>query len=272
MTEKKILIIESSETFSDYIIEMLKRVGFKTVAAPDADEGVEAARREGFDLILLSVELPKENGYIICKKFKEDNELKKIPLILMSSEAKKSDFEQHKKLKVRADDYLKKPFVKRELIASISNLIGCEVPIEIYCTLEEKVEALIKEKDILEKDSKNKEKLIFELRERLNKAAGSSNVDVEKLQKELIETRREMEEVKKENMQLTQKNGTLSEKIDEINKEKKELIKSSIADFADRDKREGDLKKRLTHLEKELHEQRHQIKKVLENAISSIKE
>ena len=62
-------------------------------------------------------------------------------------------------------------------------------------------------------------------------------------------------------MQLTQKNGTLSEKIDEINKEKKELIKSSIADFADRDKREGDLKKRLTHLEKELHEQRHQIKK-----------
>ena len=113
MTEKKILIIESSETFSDYIIEMLKRVGFKTVVAPDADEGMEAARRESFDLILLSVELPKENGYIICKKFKEDNELKKIPLILMSSEAKKSDFEQHKKLKVRADDYLKKPFVKR---------------------------------------------------------------------------------------------------------------------------------------------------------------
>ena len=47
---------------------------------------------------------------------------------------------------------------------------------------------------------------------------------------------------------------------------------ASLADFADRDKREGDLKKRLTHLEKELHEQRHQIKKVLENAISSIKE
>lgn len=269
MADKKILIIESSETFSDYIVEMLKRIGFKTVVAPDADEGMEAARKEGFDLILLSVELPKENGYIICKKFKEDNDLKKIPLVLMSSDAKKSDFEQHKKLKVRADDYLKKPFVKRELIAAISNLIGCEVPIEIYCTLEEKVETLIKEKDIMEKDSKNKEKLIFELRERLNKAAEGGS---EKLQKELIETRREMEEVKKENMQLTQKNQSLSEKIDEINKEKKELIKSSIADFADRDKREGDLKKRLSHLEKELVEQKQQIKKALENALSSIKE
>ncbi len=273
MTEKKILIIESNETFSEYIVEMLKRIGFKTVVASDADEGIEAAKKENFNIILLSVELPKENGYIICKKFKEDNDLKKIPLILMSSEAKTSDFEQHKKLKVRADDYLKKPFVKRELISSISNIIGCEVPIEIYCTLEEKVEALIKEKDILEKDSKNKEKLIFELRERLNKASGSlKDVDVEKLQKELFETRREMEDAKKEIMQLTQKNGALSEKIDEINKEKKELIKSSIADFADRDKREGDLKKKISHLEKELHEQKQQIKKVLENAISSIKE
>ncbi|MBI5747800.1 MAG: response regulator [Nitrospinae bacterium] len=271
MTEKKVLIIESSETFSDYIVEMLKRVGFKTVVTPDGDEGIEAARKENFNLILLSVELPKENGYIICKKLKEDNDLKKVPLILMSSEAKKGDFEQHKKLKVRADDYLKKPFVKRELISSISNIIGCEVPVEIYCMLEEKVEALIKEKDILEKDSKNKEKLIFELRERLNKASGSSNVDVEKLQKELIETRREMEEAKKENMQLTQKNEAFSEKIDEINKEKKELIKSSIADFADRDKRESELKKRIAYLEKELQDQKHQIKKALESAISSIK-
>ncbi|MBI5044020.1 MAG: response regulator [Nitrospirae bacterium] len=272
MAEKKILIIESSETFSDYIVEMLKRVGFKTLVAADGDEGIDAARKENFNLILLSVELPKENGYLICKKFKEDNELKKIPLILMSSEAKKNDFEQHKKLKVRADDYLKKPFAKRELIASIANLIGCEIPIEIYCMLEERVEALIKEKDILEKDSKNKEKLIFELRERLNKTSGSSNIDVEKLQKELIETRREMEEAKKEIMLLTQKNEAFSEKIDEINKEKKELIKSSIADFADRDKREADLKKRISYIEKDIHEQKHQIKKALENAISSLKE
>ncbi len=271
MTQKKVLIIEGKETFADYIVEILKRLGLKATVATDGDEGFEVAQKEQPDLVLLSVELPKENGYIVCKKFKEDNDLKKIPLILMSSEAKAGDFEQHKKLKVRAEEYLKKPFVKKEIVIAISNLLGCTVPIETYCMLEEKVDTLIKEKDILERDSKNKEKLIFELRERL-KGSG----DVEKLQKEVIETRREMEDAKKEMMQLTQKNEELLKKIEEINKEKKELIKSSIADFSERDNREAEIKKKLTQLEKELQEQkktdRQQIKKVLENALSSLKE
>lgn len=277
MAQKKVLIIEGKETFADYIAEILKRLGLKATIAADGDEGFEAAQKEQPDLILLSVELPKDNGYIVCKRFKEDNDLKKIPLILMSSEAKSGDFEQHKKLKVRAEEYLKKPFVKKELVTTISNLMGCSVPIETYCMLEDKVDTLIKEKDILERDSKNKEKLIFELRERLNKTADEmKGVDVERLQREVIETRREMEDAKKEMMQLTQKNEEFSKKIEEINKEKKELIKSSIADFAERDKRESELKKKLTQLEKELQEQkktdRQQIKKALENALSSLKE
>lgn len=277
MAGKSILIIESNETFKDYIAEIVKRLGFKASIATDGDEGLKAAREESVDLILLSVELPNENGYIICKKFKEDNDLKNTPLILMSLEAKKTDFEQHKKLKVRADEYIKKPFGKRELVVAISNLIGCDVPLETYFAVEEKLEALIKEKDILEKDSKNKEKLIFELRERANKTSEvlKENINAEKLQKELSEAKKEVEETKKEFAQLAQKNESLLEKIDEINKEKKELIKSSIADFAERDKREVELKKKVSQLEKEFNEHkasRQQIKKILENALSSLKE
>ncbi|MBI5181725.1 MAG: response regulator [Nitrospirae bacterium] len=270
MAGKSILIIESNETFKDYIAEIVKRLGFKASIATDGDEGLKAAREERFDLILLSVELPNENGYIICKKFKEDNDLKNIPLILMSLEAKKTDFEQHKKLKVRAEEYIKKPFGKRELVGAISNLIGCDVPLETYFAVEEKLEALIKERDILEKDSKNKEKLIFELRERVNKASEGlkENINAEKLQKELSEAKKEL-------AQVAQKNESLLEKVDEINKEKKELIKSSIADFAERDKRESELKKKVSQLEKEFNEHktsRQQIKKILENALSSLKE
>ncbi len=76
----------------------------------DGKEGLDKASADRPDAIILCVELPKMSGYSICNKLKKDDQLKSIPLIITSREATHETFEQHKKLKTRAEAYLIKPF------------------------------------------------------------------------------------------------------------------------------------------------------------------
>src|SRR5205823_11487504 len=73
--------------------------------------------------IVLCVELPRMSGYSICAKLKKDAQLKSIPLIITSAEATPETFEHHKKLKTRAEEYLKKPFAPSLLVQVLERYI-----------------------------------------------------------------------------------------------------------------------------------------------------
>ncbi len=98
-------------------------LGCQTTVVDDANLGLQAAAREKPDLILLAIELPRMNGFSVCNKLKRDAALKDVPLIIMSSDSTEETFEQHRRLRTRAEDYLHKPIGFDALLARIQPFV-----------------------------------------------------------------------------------------------------------------------------------------------------
>jgi two-component system alkaline phosphatase synthesis response regulator PhoP len=82
---KKILIIEDEKILAEMYKEKLEMEGFKVSLAFDVKEGIEMAKKERPDLILLDILLPVENGVSFLRKQKEDKEISEIPVIAFSN-------------------------------------------------------------------------------------------------------------------------------------------------------------------------------------------
>ncbi len=111
---KKILIIEDDLDIQRLEKDYLEANSFYVKTASDGDEGLYLAMNENFDLILLDIMLPGENGLDICRKVRG---AKDIPILLVS--AKKDDLDKIKGLGFGADDYIVKPFSPSELVARV---------------------------------------------------------------------------------------------------------------------------------------------------------
>lgn len=114
-----VLLIDSDRPLVDELMEVLQARGASVHATGDGNEGLNQARDSVPDVIMLCVELDRGSGYSICNKLKKDRELAPIPLILTSAQATVETFEQHKKLRTRAEVYLKKPFQLDEALELI---------------------------------------------------------------------------------------------------------------------------------------------------------
>jgi CheY-like chemotaxis protein len=121
---KTVLLIESDLAFARDMSAALESRGFGVRTSSDGKEGVELARALRPDCVVLCVELPGLSGYSWCNRLKKDEALKQIPLVITSSEATPETFEQHRKLKTRAEDYLIKPFPPATLVDRIVGLVG----------------------------------------------------------------------------------------------------------------------------------------------------
>ena len=122
MAERNLLCIEpDSETVAE-IRNALSPYGFGVESIPNGEEAIEWGRSHPTSLIILSVE-PRKVGYAICNKIKRSPSLREIPLILISSEETLATFEQHKKLKAHADEYLLKPLDIEELLTKVNHLV-----------------------------------------------------------------------------------------------------------------------------------------------------
>ncbi|NJK89608.1 MAG: response regulator [Myxococcales bacterium] len=118
-----VLIIEADATVAESIASAVRNRGFQPYVVSDGKEGYDLAQSERPAAIVLCAELPRVSGYSICAKLKKDPVLKDVPLVFTSSEAKESTFEHHKKLKVRADEYLSKPFDVSHLVELLTRHI-----------------------------------------------------------------------------------------------------------------------------------------------------
>jgi CheY-like chemotaxis protein len=129
MSGKRILFIDGDEAFIRDIAGGVEHQGYVAVLTGSSVEGVELARTERPDLIVVSVELTPAAGWSVCTRLKKDEELKDIPLILTSSTSTQDTFEKHKKLKTRADEYLLKPYSVDELLRLAGPLLGVAEPV-----------------------------------------------------------------------------------------------------------------------------------------------
>ena len=105
----------------DLISFTLKFAGYEVVAFQDGQEALEAAPLEMPDLILMDVRMPRMTGYDACKKMKQDNRIKDIPVVFLS--AKGQDAEIQTGLDMGATEYLLKPFAPDELITRVRELL-----------------------------------------------------------------------------------------------------------------------------------------------------
>ena len=116
MEEKKcILIVEDERAIVEILKFNLKREGYETLEALDGEAGLELARTEDPDLILLDVMLPKMNGFDICKNLREAGST--VPIIMLTAREEETD--KVFGLEAGADDYMTKPFSMRELLARV---------------------------------------------------------------------------------------------------------------------------------------------------------
>src|SRR5271166_3845592 len=119
----KVLVFESDASFAGELRSELGKLGCNTTVVEDGNVGLQQASSDKPDLILLSIELPRMNGFSVCNKLKKDAALKDVPLIIMSSESSDETFEQHKKLRTRAEDYVHKPIAFGELLQHIQKFV-----------------------------------------------------------------------------------------------------------------------------------------------------
>src|ERR1700758_285874 len=124
----KVLVFESDPAFAGELRNELGKLGCATTVVDDGNVGLQQAASDRPDLILLSIELPRMNGFSVCNKLKKDAGLKDVPLIIMSSESSDETFEQHKKLRTRAEDYVHKPIAFGDLLARIQPLVALASP------------------------------------------------------------------------------------------------------------------------------------------------
>jgi DNA-binding response OmpR family regulator len=123
---KRILLIDSDESFAQSLSAAIAQGGFEPLTATDSEQGMTLAKEENPDLIVVCVEAQPTNGYMLCTRLKKDDQLKSIPIILISASATPDAFEKHKKLKTRAEDYLIKPFEPKAVVDKAAGLLGVE--------------------------------------------------------------------------------------------------------------------------------------------------
>ena len=115
---KKILIVEDVEMNRDLLVQLLED-RYQVVEAANGEQGLELARREQPDLILLDISLPEMDGYEVARRLRADPVLGRIPLIAVTAHAMAGD--RQRTLEQGFDDYLAKPIDEEQLWAKIEN-------------------------------------------------------------------------------------------------------------------------------------------------------
>ncbi len=121
MAKAKILVVDDEKDLVETLSFRLEANDYEVLKAHDGQDGLNKARSEKPDLIILDLMLPKMDGYKVCRMLKFDAKYKKIPIIMFTARAQESD----KKIgmEVGADAYITKPFEPQALLSKIQELL-----------------------------------------------------------------------------------------------------------------------------------------------------
>jgi len=123
----KILIVDDDPDLVEAVTMILESKDYDVIAAYGGIEGLEKAKTEEPDLIVLDVMMPDKDGYAVCKELKADPKYGKIPILLLTAVVSKiptTRYTQQMGLETEADDYIDKPVEPAELVRRIEVLLG----------------------------------------------------------------------------------------------------------------------------------------------------
>lgn len=119
---KKILIVDDEPEILMLVSARLKASGYDVVTASDGQEGLDKAKAEMPDIMLLDVMMPKMDGYKVCGLLKADTRYQKIPIVMFTARAGSADEEMRED--VGANGYLSKPLDSEAMLKLIEELLG----------------------------------------------------------------------------------------------------------------------------------------------------
>jgi DNA-binding response OmpR family regulator len=122
MSKKIILAVDDEPNILMSIEFILDMEGYEVHTARDGDDALEAAERVRPDLILLDINMPRKDGYEVCRILRERENMAGTKVIMLT--AKGQALEKKKGLEVGADEYVTKPFSADELLSAIRTCIG----------------------------------------------------------------------------------------------------------------------------------------------------
>lgn len=118
----KLLLVEDNEMNRDMLSRRLQRRNYTVVCALDGQQGLDLARREKPDLILMDMSLPVLDGWSATRKLRQDPEIRAIPVIALTAHAMATDEQQARE--AGCDDFDTKPVDFPRLLAKIEALLG----------------------------------------------------------------------------------------------------------------------------------------------------
>jgi DNA-binding response OmpR family regulator len=117
----KILIVDDEPFNVDYLEQELADLGYETVSAANGQEALDKVAADAPDLILLDVMMPGMDGFTVCRRLKEQEETRLIPIVIMTALDARAD--RITGIKAGADDFLTKPVHEEELVARIATAL-----------------------------------------------------------------------------------------------------------------------------------------------------
>jgi len=126
MSMARILIVDDSPSQLMGIRRIVEKLGHEALTAEDGAAGVEAAKRELPDLILMDVVMPNLNGFQATRSITREPSTKHIPIVLVTT--KDQDTDRVWGMRQGARAYITKPFSESELADMIQQMLGGEAP------------------------------------------------------------------------------------------------------------------------------------------------
>jgi DNA-binding response OmpR family regulator len=118
---RKILVVDDEAVLLETIAYNLEQAGYQVLTTTDGGGALEAARKEHPDLIILDIMLPGMDGLEVCRQLRRENGTATTPIVILT--AKGDEIDKVVGLEVGADDYVTKPFGRRELLARVRALL-----------------------------------------------------------------------------------------------------------------------------------------------------
>lgn len=176
LKKSKILLVEDNKDLRNYIKDILKE-SYTVLEAVDGLQGLTTAQKEIPDLIISDFMMPNMEGNELCKHIKSDERTAHIPFVMLTAKASKED--KILGLELGADDYLFKPFDKKELQVKVTNILKQRERLQKKLQQEFIISP---EKEIIES---HEDRFLFKLKELVINNLGEAELNVNFLSKEM---------------------------------------------------------------------------------------
>ena len=120
MIEKKILIVDDEEIVRRVLRGLLEKEGYEVIEAEDGGAGVELAKKEDPDVILMDLTMPGMGGLEACRLLKKDEKTKNIPVLVITALGGENKTEA---INAGIDDFVSKPFDAEEISIRVKSML-----------------------------------------------------------------------------------------------------------------------------------------------------